>query len=170
MPHVKTVKEIFAAASPSIDQLYFNIDMLEALSNKIIVMGDDAGKIEDFIVAGGDGSTAKWWSIVSGMKDILLKMQIKGLGIYITADSSPGQENADLVDTFDFQAGYYSAYRTPAQLSLGTINLHQFLDSDGSTFPELDANTQVDIVHALRDALDDLVGTFETLGCFKNAR
>ena len=163
MPHIRTVSQIFKMAKNPIDELYFNIDLLEALSNSLTVNG----VIADFALPATDAN-AKWISIVNGMVDIFTKMKLNGLGAWNTAESSPAVAE-ELINSYDFTVGYYSSYQAVTTVSIGNVSLAAFLD-ETTAFNTLDVNAQIDAVHALRDSLDAIVSVFENLGCGSNGR
>jgi hypothetical protein len=164
MPNIKTVQQSFEISKQGITQLYYGMNLLKALSLKIITESDDTekiGKIEDFVEADGD-----WKNIVAGLKDIFEKLQLKGAGVWNSAESSP-EPAPELLNSFDFKAGYYSAYRVTSQVSLGNVSLAAFYDEE-TPFETKDVNLQIEAVNNLIDQLDAVVGIYGDLGCAIN--
>jgi hypothetical protein len=161
MPNIKTVQQSFEVSKLAITQLYYNMNLLKALSLKMITEGDDVGKIEDFCIADGD-----WVSIVAGIRDIFEKLQLKGAGSWNGVDSSPAPSD-ELLNSFDFKAGYYTAYKVANSVSLGNVSIATFMSTE-EPFNEKTANEQIEAVNNLIDQLDTVVGVYGDLGCAIN--
>lgn len=161
MPNIKTVQQSFEVSKLAINQLYYNMNLLKALSLKMVTEGANVGKIEDFCEPTGD-----WVTIIAGIKDIFEKLQLKGAGAWNDENSSPAVDEG-LLNSFDFKAGYYTSYKVPSSVSLGNVSIAVFMSTEDA-FDTLDANVQIEAVNGLIDQLDTVVGVYGDLGCAIN--
>ena len=168
MPTTKTVQQSFDAAKQGLVQINYNLNLLKALCSKVITENADPtliGKIEDFVNPAAD--SPKWYIIVNGVKDIFQKMALRGAGTWNDDQSSPALADATMANTFDFQAGCYSAYKAPMVVSLGNVSLNAFYDTD-TTFESRDSSEQIALINTLIEELDSVVSVYGDLDCNVN--